>query len=145
MAADATLVTALQQLLFPGTAVEHTAVPGAAAGGTPGACRLAFRLRQIADTLIASDAEDCGATVAGHGCKVASVDAGEPTPTQYGVEGACNGALAGTEDTEKQPLRVEDPLQTCRPSRNLGKGKKQGGMGPFQMQALCLESAASPQ
>ena len=114
MAADATLVKALQQLLFPGTAVEHT--------------RLALRLRQIADTLIASDAEERRATVAEHGCEVAFTDAGKPTPTHNGVEAACNGALAGAEDTEKQPLDVEDRLQTCRPSRNLGKGKKQGGM-----------------
>ena len=130
MAADATLVTALQQLLFPGTAVEHT--------------RLALRLRQIADTLIASDAEECGAIVAGHGCEVASADAGKPTPTQNGVEGACNGALAGAEDTEKQPLHVEDRLQTCRPSRNLGKGKKQGGTGTVSNASSLLGISSVP-
>lgn len=130
MATDATLVKALQQLLFPGTAVEHT--------------RLAFRLRQIADTLVASDAEGCGAIVAGHGCGVASADAGKPEPTQNGVEAACNGVLAGVGDAEKQPLGAEDRLQTCRPSRNLGKGKKQGGTGKLTTASSLLGTSSVP-
>ena len=101
---------ALQQLLFPGASVEHS--------------RLAQRLQQIADTLVASDAVECKAVHAEDGCGAVSANGGKARSTS--LEAAC--IRAGTEDAEKQPSFVEDPVQTCRPPRNLGKGKKQRGV-----------------
>ena len=130
MATDATLVKALQQLLFPGTAVEHR--------------QLALRLRQIADTLIASDAEECGAIIAGHGCEVASADVGEPTPTHNGVEAACNGALAGVEDAEKQHSDVEGSLADLQALTQPWKGQEAGRYGELHKRKLSAWNKQRP-
>ena len=114
-ASGAALIEALQQLLFPGRAVEHL--------------RLALRLRQIADVLVAAEPADCGrAGHAEHGCEAGSLDTAKTRPPRNGVQTACNGAGAGKEEAEAQPADVERQLQSCRPPRNLGKAKKHRGV-----------------
>ena len=113
MATNATLIEGLQQLLFAGESVEHS--------------RLALRLRQIADTLVAADAVERGAVRAKNGSAAASAHAAITGSTSDGVETACEGARAGTEGAELQPADAEHQLQSCRPPRSLGKGKKHRG------------------